>query len=156
MPAAFAASRGCTAAAAAAAGRRATPTCAKGKGASSKPRVHTNPSPGRLSAAPRVGSRARETGTQPQLRRDDVASPVAAAAAAAAAPDDLSGALNASTLEVGDFAKLDLGRTHRTGLPEVVWGPGKTPAQILSIMHALAAGPARHCPPRHKMPRNEG
>ena len=43
----------------------------------------------------------------------------------------------ASTLEVGDFAKLDLGRTERTGLPEVVWGPGKTPAQILQIMLAL-------------------
>ena len=91
-------------------------------------------------------------GAQPQLRRDVVASPVAAAAAAAAAsaPDDLSGALNASTLEVGDFAKLDLGRTHRTGLPEVVWGPGKTPAQILGIMQALQAGPGRHCPPRHR------
>ena len=43
----------------------------------------------------------------------------------------------ASTLDVGDFAKLDLGRTERTGLPEVVWGPGKTPAQILQIMLAL-------------------
>ena len=43
----------------------------------------------------------------------------------------------ASTLEVGDFAKLDLGRTLRTGLPEVVWGPGKTPGQILQIMVAL-------------------
>ena len=43
----------------------------------------------------------------------------------------------ASTLEVGYFAKLDLGRTERTGLPEVVWGPGKTPAQILQIMLAL-------------------
>ena len=43
----------------------------------------------------------------------------------------------ASTLEVGDFAKLDLGRTQRTGLPEVVWGPGKTPGQILQIMLAL-------------------
>ena len=43
----------------------------------------------------------------------------------------------ASTLDVGDFAKLDLGRTERTGLPEVVWGPGKTPVQILEIMLAL-------------------
>jgi len=42
-----------------------------------------------------------------------------------------------TTLEVGDFAKLDLGRSHRTGIPEVVWGPGKTPAQIVSIMEAL-------------------
>lgn len=38
---------------------------------------------------------------------------------------------------MGDFAKLDLGRSARTGLPEVVWGPGKTPQQIVSIMGAL-------------------
>jgi NCAIR mutase (PurE)-related protein len=38
---------------------------------------------------------------------------------------------------VGNFATLDLGRTARTGLPEVVWGPGKTPQQIVSIMGAL-------------------
>ena len=38
---------------------------------------------------------------------------------------------------MGDFAKLDLGRTARTGLPEVVWGPGKTPEQIAKIMLAL-------------------
>lgn len=38
---------------------------------------------------------------------------------------------------MGNFAKLDLGRSARTGLPEVVWGPGKTPEQIVSIMAAL-------------------
>ena len=52
-------------------------------------------------------------------------------------PDSLSGEARYTTLEVGDFAKLDLGRTARTGLPEVVWGPGKTPEQIAKIMLAL-------------------
>ena len=52
-------------------------------------------------------------------------------------PESLSGEARYTTLEVGDFAKLDLGRTARTGLPEVVWGPGKTPEQIAKIMLAL-------------------
>ena len=52
-------------------------------------------------------------------------------------PDSISGEARYTTLEVGDFAKLDLGRTARTGLPEVVWGPGKTPEQIAKIMLAL-------------------
>ena len=52
-------------------------------------------------------------------------------------PESLSGEARYTTLEVGDFAKLDLGRTARTGLPEVVWGPGKTPEQIVKIMLAL-------------------
>lgn len=48
-----------------------------------------------------------------------------------------SSSFSNNTLEVGDFAKLDLGRTARTGMPEVVWGPGKTPEQIVRIMGAL-------------------
>ena len=51
--------------------------------------------------------------------------------------ESTSGEARYTTLEVGDFAKLDLGRTARTGLPEVVWGPGKTPGQIAKIMLAL-------------------
>lgn len=38
---------------------------------------------------------------------------------------------------VGDFAKVDHHRHIRTGFPEVIWGPGKTPEQILQIMETL-------------------
>jgi pyridinium-3,5-biscarboxylic acid mononucleotide synthase len=37
------------------------------------------------------------------------------------------------------FAKLDHQRPLRTGFPEVVWGPGKTPEQIAQIMRHLVA-----------------
>lgn len=39
---------------------------------------------------------------------------------------------------VGDFAQVDHHRALRTGFPEVVWGPGKTPEQLVRIMTALA------------------
>jgi NCAIR mutase (PurE)-related protein len=35
---------------------------------------------------------------------------------------------------VEDFAKIDHHRTLRTGIPEVIWGPGKTPEQIAQII----------------------
>ncbi len=38
---------------------------------------------------------------------------------------------------VGEFAKIDNHRTLRTGFPEVIWGPGKTPAQIAQIMQVM-------------------
>lgn len=38
---------------------------------------------------------------------------------------------------VGDFAHIDHHRTLRTGFPEVIWGPGKTPDQIVQIMAAM-------------------
>jgi pyridinium-3,5-biscarboxylic acid mononucleotide synthase len=38
---------------------------------------------------------------------------------------------------VGDFAKIDRHRTLRTGFPEVIWGEGKTTAQIVQIMEAM-------------------
>ncbi|MBF2078720.1 MAG: nickel pincer cofactor biosynthesis protein LarB [Synechococcales cyanobacterium T60_A2020_003] len=39
---------------------------------------------------------------------------------------------------IEEFAKLDHQRLLRTGFPEVVWGPGKTPDQIAKIMASLA------------------
>lgn len=36
-----------------------------------------------------------------------------------------------------DFAHLDLERANRTGIPEVVWGLGKTPAQIAAILQQM-------------------
>ena len=38
---------------------------------------------------------------------------------------------------VGDFAQVDHHRALRTGFPEVVWGPGKTPEQLVKIMTAM-------------------
>ncbi len=38
---------------------------------------------------------------------------------------------------VEDFAKVDHHRSLRTGFPEVIWGPGKTVAQIVPIMKAM-------------------
>ncbi|MBR8829227.1 MAG: nickel pincer cofactor biosynthesis protein LarB [Gomphosphaeria aponina SAG 52.96 = DSM 107014] len=38
---------------------------------------------------------------------------------------------------VEDFAKVDHHRKLRTGFPEVIWGPGKTPAQIAKIMQVM-------------------
>lgn len=38
---------------------------------------------------------------------------------------------------VGDFAKLDHHRQIRTGFPEVIWGPGKTPEQLVQIIQTL-------------------
>lgn len=35
------------------------------------------------------------------------------------------------------FAKLDLDRVERCGLPEAIYGQGKTPPQIVSICHAM-------------------
>jgi pyridinium-3,5-biscarboxylic acid mononucleotide synthase len=39
---------------------------------------------------------------------------------------------------VGDFARIDHHRTLRTGFPEVIWGLGKTPEQIIQIMQVMA------------------
>ncbi|MEB3277969.1 MAG: nickel pincer cofactor biosynthesis protein LarB [Lyngbya sp.] len=38
---------------------------------------------------------------------------------------------------VGDFARIDHHRKLRTGFPEVIWGPGKTPEQIIEIIQAM-------------------
>lgn len=38
---------------------------------------------------------------------------------------------------VGEFARIDHHRTLRTGFPETIWGPGKTPDQIAQIMNTL-------------------
>lgn len=38
---------------------------------------------------------------------------------------------------VGNFARIDHHRSLRTGFPEVIWGPGKTAAQIAEIMQRM-------------------
>lgn len=39
---------------------------------------------------------------------------------------------------VEDFARIDGHRQLRTGFPEAIWGPGKTPEQIVAIMQRMA------------------
>jgi pyridinium-3,5-biscarboxylic acid mononucleotide synthase len=38
---------------------------------------------------------------------------------------------------IDDFAKIDRDRQQRTGFPEVIWGLGKTPTQIIEIVRAM-------------------
>ncbi|NJR64591.1 MAG: nickel pincer cofactor biosynthesis protein LarB [Leptolyngbyaceae cyanobacterium CRU_2_3] len=38
---------------------------------------------------------------------------------------------------IADFAKIDHHRSLRTGFPEVIWGPGKTPEQIVQIITTM-------------------
>lgn len=38
-----------------------------------------------------------------------------------------------------DFATLDFDRERRQGLPEIVYGPGKTPSQIVTIVRSLSS-----------------
>jgi pyridinium-3,5-biscarboxylic acid mononucleotide synthase len=46
--------------------------------------------------------------------------------------------MNDLSLDLG-FAQVDLDRERRQGLPEVVYGTGKTPPQIVAIVQALLA-----------------
>ncbi|MGB3241159.1 MAG: nickel pincer cofactor biosynthesis protein LarB [Geitlerinemataceae cyanobacterium] len=63
---------------------------------------------------------------------------LAAVAAGEIAPDAALGKLEHFGFEsVGDFAKVDHHRSLRNGFPEVIWGLGKTPEQILRIMEAM-------------------
>lgn len=53
-------------------------------------------------------------------------------------PDDALDKLKYLNFEpVEDFAHVDHHRALRTGFPEVIWGPGKTPEQIARIMEAM-------------------
>ncbi|NLE74128.1 MAG: nickel pincer cofactor biosynthesis protein LarB [Actinobacteria bacterium] len=38
---------------------------------------------------------------------------------------------------VGEFARLDIGRSTRRGVPEVIYAPGKSPSQFLAIVQAF-------------------
>ncbi len=54
-------------------------------------------------------------------------------------PDDALDKLkNLNYESVGEFAKIDHQRQLRTGFPEVIWGPGKTPDQIIQIIEVMS------------------
>lgn len=42
-----------------------------------------------------------------------------------------------SPLQVQDFAQIDIDRAQRIGMPEVVYGPQKTPDEIVAIVEAM-------------------
>jgi len=53
-------------------------------------------------------------------------------------PEDALNKLKYLNFEpVADFARIDHHRALRTGFPEVIWGPGKTPDQIAQIMEVM-------------------
>jgi len=53
-------------------------------------------------------------------------------------PDDAVERLRHLPFEDLGFAKVDHHRTLRTGMPEVIFGQGKTPAQVAGIFKRLA------------------
>src|SRR6201988_5506864 len=46
---------------------------------------------------------------------------------------------SAAGVPLGEFALLDVDRRRRTGIPEVVFGEGKTPEQIFALLAELRA-----------------
>ncbi|NET56910.1 MAG: nickel pincer cofactor biosynthesis protein LarB [Symploca sp. SIO2E6] len=61
-----------------------------------------------------------------------------AVAAGQTTPNEALGKLKNFGFEtVGDFAKIDHHRSLRNGFPEVIWGAGKTPEQIVQIIEAM-------------------
>ncbi len=46
-------------------------------------------------------------------------------------------ATDGATTGLGDYARVDTGRAARTGDPEVVYGAGKTPQQVVEILRVL-------------------
>lgn len=72
--------------------------------------------------------------TQPE----DLKALLNAVSLGAISPEDAIAKLKHFSYErVGDFAHIDHHRALRTGFPEVIWGPGKTPQQIAQIMEAM-------------------
>ncbi|MCZ9351030.1 nickel pincer cofactor biosynthesis protein LarB [Streptomyces mutabilis] len=50
---------------------------------------------------------------------------------------DLQDLLDCETYRAGNFARLDTSRRRRTGVPEVVFAPSKTPEQTLRLLTGL-------------------
>lgn len=72
--------------------------------------------------------------TQPEILRNLLQS----VAAGEVSPDVALDKLKHFDFEpVGDFARIDHHRRLRTGFPEVIWGQGKTPDQIVQIIEVM-------------------
>jgi pyridinium-3,5-biscarboxylic acid mononucleotide synthase len=63
---------------------------------------------------------------------------LAAVAAGEITPDRALQNIQSSGYDsIADFAKIDRTRQQRTGFPEVIWGLGKTPTQIIKIIEVM-------------------
>jgi NCAIR mutase (PurE)-related protein len=71
--------------------------------------------------------------------REKVRQLLDAVARGALAPDDALGRLRALPVEDLGFARVDLHRSLRHGVPEAVFCPGKRPEQVVAIARRLAA-----------------
>lgn len=72
------------------------------------------------------------------LNPDALQNLLQAVAAGALSPEMALNKLKHFDVEpVADFANIDHHRALRTGFPEVIWGPGKTPEQICQIIHTM-------------------
>src|SRR3712207_4189486 len=69
---------------------------------------------------------------------------LAAVAGGALSPAAAAGRLRSGEVRyLDEFAVLDSGRAARKGVPEVVYAPNKTPAQVARICEALLASSER-------------
>ncbi len=69
---------------------------------------------------------------------DSLQSLLAAVAAGEIAPDLALAKIESQEYEsIDEFAKIDRSRQRRTGFPEVIWGLGKTPPQIVKIIQTM-------------------
>ncbi|MCW2605629.1 MAG: 1-(5-phosphoribosyl)-5-amino-4-imidazole-carboxylate carboxylase, partial [Frankiales bacterium] len=86
------------------------------------------------------------------MDREQVQALLEAVAAGATPPEDALDRLAAAPYGALEHSRVDLHRALRTGDPEVVFGAGKTTAQVLDVVVALRAASDRavlvtRCPP---------
>ena len=75
-----------------------------------------------------------------ELRDDDLRALLADVAAGRTTVDEAAdGLARLGLAQVGDFARLDVGRARRKGVPEIVFGDGKTAEQFAAIVTAFLA-----------------
>ncbi|MDP9434044.1 MAG: 1-(5-phosphoribosyl)-5-amino-4-imidazole-carboxylate carboxylase, partial [Actinomycetota bacterium] len=77
------------------------------------------------------------------MDREQVRALLDAVAAGTASPDDALDRLAAAPYDALGHSLVDLHRALRTGDPEVVYGAGKTTAQVLDVVAALRAASDR-------------
>jgi NCAIR mutase (PurE)-related protein len=73
------------------------------------------------------------------MDRDDLKRLLRAVRAGKASVGDAVEQLRSDSIRTLDHTTLDLGRAVRRGFPEVVFGPGKTPDEIVDIVEQLTA-----------------
>ena len=75
--------------------------------------------------------------------RSDIRKTLEAVASGDLLPEEALARLDGATfIDIGE-AKVDVGRDSRTGQPEIVYGPGKTPEQVAAIVETLVRSDVR-------------